>query len=91
MAGVGPSGANSAVSVGASAVSVASARLARNGLVIQNAHASNTLYLGADSNVTTSNGLKVVAGGSCEFPDYQGAVYGIASGASTDVRVFEVF
>lgn len=91
MAGTGTSGSYGTVSVGAAAVLVVAARFSRNGLVVQNVHATQTLYLGNDSSVTTSTGIQVPAGASADFPDYAGAVWGIASGAATDTRFFEVY
>jgi hypothetical protein len=65
----------------------------RRALIIANAHASNTLYLGFGSDaddVTTANGIPVPAGGSYtdEQPNcFSGAIWGIASGAGTSVRL----
>lgn len=78
------------VSIGTSAAVIKAAHGSRTSLVVQNAHATNTLYVGSDSSVTTSNGVVVAAGASVTFDDYTGDVYGIASGASTDVRYFQV-
>jgi hypothetical protein len=83
-------GSNSAVSIGTSAAQIVDGTSMRRSVVVQNAHASNVLYVGANSSVTTSNGIKIAAGDSISFNDYVGTLYGIASGASTDVRVFEV-
>lgn len=77
------------VSVGASATLIRAARTSRDAVIIQNVHASQVLYLG-DSAVTTSTGLKVAAGESIQLPTC-GDVYGIASGAATDVRYFEAY
>lgn len=90
MAGSGGSGSNGAATIGTSAAQIVAGNASRNGLVVQNNHATNDLYVGASSGVTTSNGVKVPAGGSIEFSEYVGPVFGIASGASTDVRYFEV-
>lgn len=90
MSGSGGTGSYGAASVGTSASQIVASRSSRNGLVVQNIHASNDLYIGSDSSVTTSTGVKVPAGASIEFPEYVGAVYGIASGSSTTVRYFEV-
>lgn len=78
------------VAVGASAVIVKAARMRRESILVQNVHASQVLYLGSDASVTTSNGLKVVAGESVRVRT-KGDIYGIASGAATDVRYFEEF
>lgn len=85
----GTLGAYNTVSVGTSATLIRAAASARDAIIVQNAHASNLLYIGTDSSVTTSNGLRVGAGESISVPT-RGNVYGIASGASTDVRYLEV-
>lgn len=77
------------VSIGTSAALIVAASKLRAGVIVQNAHASNDLYIGSDSDVTTSNGLKVAAGESILLPT-RAVVYGVASGASTDVRYFGV-
>lgn len=76
------------VSIGASAALVVAARQTRESVVIKNNHASQILYLGSNTSVTTSNGLPLIAGESVRLKAKQ-AIYGIASGASTDVRYFE--
>jgi hypothetical protein len=81
---------SSAVSIGTSAAVIVSGRQSRRNLIVQNAHASQDLYLGT-SGVATSTGLKVIAGASVGFEDFNGVLYGIASGAATDVRVVEIY
>lgn len=85
-----------AVTVGAAAVQLlADLPGRRRALIIQNAHASNDLYLGFGPNaddVTTTNGVRLSAGDT--YTDegercYSGAVYGIASASGTSVRVVE--
>lgn len=78
------------VTIGAAAALIVAANGKRRSVVIQNVHATQVLYLGDDTSVTTANGLKVVAGASVNFVDFTGPLYGIASGAGTDVRYFEV-
>ena len=78
------------VSIGTSAAIIKAAKTIRKSIIIQNVHASQVLYLGTDSSVATTTGLRVAAGESVEFDDYNGVIYGIASGAATDVRYFEV-
>lgn len=56
--------------------------------IVQNNHASNDLYIGGASTVTTANGLKVPAGGSLVIDKSFGEIWGIANAASTDVRLF---
>lgn len=82
---------SASVSVGTSAAIIKAARTARRSITVQNTHASNALYLGNNPNVTTANGLRVAAGASRTFDNYNGDLYGIASGASTGARYFEVF
>lgn len=83
-------------SVTTSAQLIAGARSRRDAVLIQNVHASQVLYLGPDSSVvagsagTASSGIRVAAGESIIVPT-RGDVYGIASGASTDVRYWEIF
>lgn len=76
------------VTIGGTAAVVKAGNSRRKAIVVQNVHASQDLYLGDDSSVTTSNGLKVAAGESILVPT-TGPIYGIASGAGTDVRYFE--
>ena len=89
MSRVTNTGTVSNVSIGTSAAVIAAGRSGREGITIQNAHASNTLYVGTTDAVTTSNGVKVPAGASLSIGSYNGPVYGIASGASTDVRYWD--
>lgn len=89
--GVGSSAAYGAVDVDAAAEEIVAARTVRKSVIVQNADASVDLYIGDDANVTTANGIKVPAGGSIEFNDYNGAIWGIGSGADCDVRYFEVY
>jgi hypothetical protein len=78
------------VSVGASAVALVDGTPSRRNLIVQNVHASQDLYVGG-AGVATSTGLKVIAGASVGFDDFNGPLYGIASGAATDVRVIEIY
>lgn len=78
----------SAASIGVAAGVVSNAGSARTSVVIQNNHATQDLYLGTDTSVTTATGLHLAAGESIRLT-HKGIVYGIASGAATDVRVFE--
>lgn len=78
-------GSYGTVTVGTSAVLVITGAVGREEVTIQNVHASNILYLGTDSSVATTTGLKLLAGESMTVRS-GGPIYGIASGASTDVR-----
>ena len=82
--------AATAVSVGTSAVLLVDGTSSRNNLIVQNNHASQTLYVGP-AGVDTTTGMKVIAGASIGLPEYIGPLYGIASGAATDTRVVETF
>jgi hypothetical protein len=81
---------SAAATIGGTAAVVAAARQSRRNLIVQNLHASQDLYVGP-SGVTTSSGVKVAAGQSVGFVDFNGTLYGIASGAGTDVRVLEIY
>jgi len=89
MAGSGSS-AYGNVAIGATAAVLVAARQARESVLIKNNHASQILYLGGNSSVTTSNGLPLAAGESVRV-ESKNVIYAIASGASTDVRYFEEF
>lgn len=83
------------VSVGTSAaeiVATTSDPSPRRQVWITNAHASNTLYVGFGSDMTTANGFPLAAGSApvVFVLENNVTVYGIASGASTDVRVLVV-
>ena len=81
---------HAAVSVGGTAVLLKAANTSRVSLTVQNLHATQLLYLGTSSAVTTANGIRVAAvGGTYVFDDYLGEVWAIASGAATDVRYWE--
>jgi hypothetical protein len=88
-----PEGAESSygtVSVGTSAALIAAARFRRDAVIVQNVHATQDLYVGPDASVATTTGIKIPAGQSFVVPT-RGAVYGIASGAATDTRYWEVY
>jgi hypothetical protein len=89
MATPSSTGANTAVSVGTSAVQLVDGTTGRRGVLVKNNHATQILYVGNDANVTTSNGFPIAAGGSQQFDNYTGTLYGIGSGAATDARIFE--
>jgi hypothetical protein len=89
MAGSGSS-AYGNKSIGTSAAVLVAARQARESVLVKNNHASQILYLGSDSSVTSSNGLPLAAGESVRI-ESKNVVYAVASGATTDVRYFEEF
>lgn len=76
------------VSIGTVADVIVAASTRRGTLVIQNMHATNDLYIGLTSAVTTANGIWIGPKGSMEVSAATG-VWGVASGASTDVRVMQ--
>lgn len=94
--------ANTQSSYGSKSVTTAAqllvgARSQRSAVLIQNVHASQNLYVGPDASVvqpggagTANSGIKIGPGESYLVPS-RGDVYGIATGASTDVRYWEVF
>lgn len=75
--------------IGATAAVIADGS-SRDHITVKNNHATNILYVGFNSSVTTANGLSVAAGASVTIDGYDGPVYGIASAVSTDVRYIEV-
>lgn len=78
-----------AVTVGGTAVLLLTGRTLRESVVIKNNHATQILYVG-NASVTTSDGMPVAAGQSITL-EVVGTLYGIASGAGTDVRVLESY
>jgi hypothetical protein len=78
-----------AVSVTGSATQILAAYTGRaRAYTLINTHATDTLYLGFDNSVTTSNGFPLVAGASIVITE-KSAVYGIrGSSNNIDVRKF---
>lgn len=72
-------------SIGAAASRLLVGSGLRASALIENNHATQDLYLGTDSSVTTANGLRVAALQSVRIT-HRGEVWAIASGAATDVR-----
>ena len=88
----GCSGLASAISVGTSTVALPTVALPyRRAISICNNSTSETLYIGFDPGVTTSTGWPLAAGGAVSF-DINGDVrlYGVSSGANTDIRILEL-
>ena len=77
------------VSVGTSAVQVSAGQARRSSILIQNVHASNTVYVGPADTITAENTIQLSAGDSVEFSDVQGPIFAVADGADTDVRFLE--
>jgi len=82
--------ATAQASIGTSSALLVAGRTLRRQVVIRNTHASNTLYVGPTSGVTTANGHSIAAGGSLTL-DTDAAIYAIASAVSTTVTVLETF
>ena len=86
--GPGPAAAVNAklaVSVNASTLIVA-ANPARKSLLLVNNHASNTVWLSLGSAAVSGQGIPLLPNGgswSCSGSEYTGAVYGVASSATT--------
>ena len=74
------------VTVGTDAVEIFGGRSVGKGVLIQNVHATQVLYVGTDDSVTDANGIRLNPGESVETKAYTGQIYGIADGADTDVR-----
>lgn len=77
--------------VGTSATLIKAGNSTRRSITIQNNHASQTLHIDGDESVTTASGLKIAAGASFTVEDYNGPIYGIASGITTTVNYFETY
>jgi hypothetical protein len=75
--------------IGTTAASLVAARTLRRSVTVRNTHATNVLFLGKDSAVTTANGLAVPAGQAVDL-DYDGQVFAIASAVSTTVSFAEL-
>lgn len=83
-----------ATTVGATAVLLTSTNKSdRQAIVIHNRHATNTIYLGEDANVTTAIGLEVKPDTKVSFSGEdcpQNEIWAIADGAGTNVTVHEI-
>lgn len=79
------------VSVASTATAILTGNAARAGYILHNAGEVN-IYLGGNNSVTTSNGTilspgeKILADGGSA---YNGAIWGIVSGGTCDLRFFE--
>ena len=81
-----------AVSVGTSATLIKAAKSDRVSLKITNG-GTETVYIGFDSGVTTSNGFPILTQDVLDFSGndlYTGVVYGIVGTGSSDVRYLEL-
>ena len=80
------------ISVGTNATLILAANNERKGSLIFN-NSNQTVFLGMDTSVTTSNGLPLVASGtfnnSGQNEVWKGAIYGIVAGTTADCRFWE--
>jgi len=87
----GGNGATTQITVGTSAVKLPTTPLKyRRAIAVFNSDASNSLYIGFDSTVTTGNGFPIPPSSSLPM-DLNGSVelYGIAASA-IDIRILEL-
>ncbi len=80
--------------VGTTAGLLLAGRTVRKSVRVKNldATATDLVYVGDDSGVTTANGYVVAAaGGELVLDDYNGPIYAIATSADTPVTFVEVF
>ncbi|MHA1827079.1 MAG: hypothetical protein ACTSX6_00375 [Candidatus Heimdallarchaeaceae archaeon] len=77
-----------AVSVGSSPTIIRSSNSARRSLIIQN-NSTVDVYIGTDSSVTTSNGLKLLPDTSISITDSTTDWYGVVASGTADVRYIE--
>lgn len=81
----------SVVSVSGTAIQIVASNLERKGVIIVN-NGAGTAYFGMDANVTTSNGLPVIANGSLNltglYDAWRGAIFSV-SASTSDLRVWE--
>lgn len=80
------------VSVADTATQIVAANSARRNLTIVN-HGSNTVFIGPDTSITTSNAIPLYASSTRDqdvIPEgYKGAIYGIVAAGTEDVRYWE--
>jgi hypothetical protein len=79
------------VTVGNTATQILSANGARRTLIVYN-NGTNTVYMGPDTNVTTSNGIPLPQQSSFSQNGekmWKGAWYGITSTGTSDVRYID--
>lgn len=81
------------VTVTSTATQILDADNARRNVQICNTDNSTIVYIGSDSSVTTANGMPLYQNQTRENEEilggYKGAIYGIVSSGSVDVRYFE--
>jgi len=88
-----PNASSNAIAVGLGATLIVVARANRKHLIVSKKTAG-TIYVGEDAGVTLSHGVPLIMGAatnspSLAFPNYAGALYGIAYSAAQDVGYIE--
>ena len=83
-------GSYDTVSVGTTATLIEAKNLHRVSFTVVNSDAAATVYLGMDDQVTTANGLPVVAGASFTEDYYVGDIYAIVGSGTVDLRYWIV-
>ena len=78
-----------AISVTSAITTILVARSTRTGCIIVN-NSDVTVYLGGDA-VTTANGLPLISGASYSNQDWVGAIYGIVSEGTANVRMEDFY
>lgn len=78
------------VSIATSATSIVAANAARKALIIQNADATNPMFIGTTSGVTTANGYKVAAGASVTLSPSNNTWFGIVAATPVSANAIEV-
>ena len=80
------------VTITTSATEIVDANNGRTMLLLAN-DGTAKIYIGPDANITTSNGIPMFQGEKLtrdHFPEgYKGAIYGIVSSGTVDVRYWE--
>lgn len=72
------------------AVIIVAERSNRNSISIRNLGA-NTIYIGQDDTVAVASGFPIDANSVKTIDNYIGALYGIASSGTNDIRILEVY
>jgi len=76
------------VSVGTTATTIISSNTNAKTRKIENI-GSNTVYVGGDTSITTSNSFPIEPGETLDISDFTGVVYGIVAASTEDVSYIE--
>lgn len=87
---VATSGAAANTALATSAAEEIAARVNRREVIIKNIDSTITTYVGFDSNLTTSNGMELLAGESISLKT-NAAIYGIAASGTPAWRYVELY